>query len=124
MASIHSRLFAPLQDYDLLPFTAGADYSAGDFVEIGSIRGVVVEDVLSGAEGIAIVGTPACGMLVNKDDSLAVTLGDILYYDATNDEVDKTNTNAFFGYAVAAAADVATTVRAHFTLGHNPLPAA
>ena len=122
--SIHSRLFAPLQDYDLLPFTAGADLTAGAFVEIGSIQGVVVEDVLSGAEGIAIVGTPAVGMLVNKDDNLAVTLGDVLYYDATNDEVDKTNTNPFFGYAVAAALTAATTVRAAFSATSNPLPAA
>lgn len=122
--SIHSRLFAPLQDYDLLSFTAGADLTAGAFVEIGSIQGVVVEDVLSGAEGIAIVGTPAVGMLVNKDDNLAVTLGDVLYYDATNDEVDKTNTNPFFGYAVAAALQAATTVRAAFSATSNPLPAA
>lgn len=122
--SIHTRLFAPLQEYDVLPFTAGGDLVAGAFVEIGSIRGVVVEDVLTGAEGLAIIGTPSCGMLVNKDDSLAVTLGDILYYDATNDEVDKTNTNAFFGYAIAAAADVATTVRAVFSYSRNPLPAA
>lgn len=124
MASIHSRLYAPLQDYDLLPFTAGADYSAGDFVEIGTIAGVVVEDVANGAEGLAIIGTPACGMLVNKDDNLAVTLGDALYYDATNNEVDKTNTNPYFGRAVAAAVLAATTVRAIFTNAANPLPAA
>lgn len=124
MASIHSRLFAPLQDYDVHPFTAGADYVAGDFVEIGQIRGVVVEDVANGAEGLAIVGTPACGMNVDKETSLAITAGDILYYDATNDVVDKTNTNAFFGYAVASAGSSDVLVRARFQHGHNPLPAA
>lgn len=122
--SIHSRLFAPLQDYDIIPFTAGANLTAGAFVEIGSIRGVVVEDVLSGADGLAIVGTPAAGMLVDKDGNLAITLGDVLYYDATNDEVDKTNTNAFFGYATAAALTAAATVRAVFSFSRNPLPAA
>lgn len=124
MANIHGRLYAPLQDYDLMPFTAGADLTAGTFVEVGSIVGVVVEDVLSGAEGLLIIGTPAAGMLVTKATSLAITLGDVLYYDATNNRVNKTNTNPFFGYAAAAAASDATTVKVIFTKGANPLPAA
>lgn len=124
MANIHGRLYAPLQDYELLPFTAGADLTAGTFVEVGSIVGVVAEDVLNGAEGLLIVGTPAAGMLVTKATSLAITLGDVLYYDATNNRVNKTNTNPFFGHATAAAASDATTVKAVFTMGANPLPAA
>lgn len=120
--SIHSRLYAPLQDYDLLPFTAGADLTAGTFVEVGSIVGVVVEDVLNTAEGLLIIGTPADGMLVTKATSLAITLGDALYYDATNNRVNKTDTNPFFGFATAAAASDATTVKAIFTKAANPRP--
>lgn len=124
MANIHGRLYAPVQDYEIIPFTAGADLTAGTFVEVGSIVGVVVEDVLNGADGLLIVGTPAQGMLVTKATSLSISAGDILYYDATNNRVNKTNTNPFFGFATAAAASDATTVKAMFQHGRNPLPAA
>lgn len=38
---------------DTVEFTAGADYSAGDGVVIGTVFGVVVNDVANGAKGLA-----------------------------------------------------------------------
>ena len=46
-----------------------------------------------------------------KDDNLAITQGDQLYWDTVNDEVDKTNTNVPCGKAYASALLAGTEVQ-------------
>lgn len=49
--------------------------------------------------------------LMAKEAPLVITKGDKVYWDATNNNIDKTNTNKPFGFCVEDAASAATTVK-------------
>ena len=81
---------------------------AFDVDEGGDPIGVALGDILDGATGelaICEVWTLA------KEAPLVITQGDQVYWDATNENVDKTNTNIPCGKAYASAVSAATTVQ-------------
>ena len=101
-----------VQDGKYLDFTAAADVDSGDLVEVGSLHGVAVTDVASGAKGVlAMEGVFTLPKLVGGGDAVAAA-GDPVYFSAgsvTGD--DDTGSNLLVGYALAAAAQAVATVQ-------------
>ena len=93
-----------------MPYTnsTGGDIAGGTVIEFAAMIGVALGDILDGATGelaICEVWTLA------KEAPLVITQGDQVYWDATNENVDKTNTNIPCGKAYASAVSAATTVQ-------------
>ena len=89
-------------------FIADADYVSGDVVVVGDLIGIVSYDVLTGEEGeMSLTGVYE----LPKEAALVIADGDVVYFDTTAKEVDKTNTNEELGVAFAAAAGADSTVR-------------
>lgn len=98
-----------VQPGNVMPYTnaTGAAITANTVVELPAMIGVALGDIAIGATGtlaITEVWTLA------KDATVAIAQGDQLYWDATSNSVDKTNTNIPCGKAFAAAAETDTTV--------------
>lgn len=94
---------------DVLPLTPAADVASGVGYLFGtSLFGVAATDVASGAEGAFTV---AGVVEIAKTSALAISVGDRLFWDATNKVVNKTLTSQqCVGIAVAAAANPSATV--------------
>ena len=93
-----------------MPYTnTGASIIAKNtVVAFGGMIGITLGAIAVGATGeLAISEVWA----LPKDDNLAITQGDQLYWDTVNDEVDKTNTNIPCGKAYASALQAATEVQ-------------
>lgn len=96
--------------------TPGSAVTAGDVIEFTGSVGVAIDDIASGATGALLMR----GVVeLPKDNNLVITQGDAVYWDATNDEVDKTNTNIPCGIAWTSEVLAATTVQV--SLGHGAL---
>lgn len=90
----------------VLKFTAGADYSAGAVIQVGAAMraGVVVRDVVSGAEGDYYDS----GLFyVKKDEATAFALGQEVFWDTSDNELNTTGDfpMGVVVYAAAAASD-------------------
>jgi len=96
-----------VQPGDSLTFpVAGAALTAGDWLVVGAILGVVKEDAASGAPYTIQVR----GVFRNapKTTGAAWTVGDVLYWETTGPSFTKTASgNTEKGYAAAAAASAA-----------------
>ena len=98
-----------LQKGETLSLAPGAAVASGIGYLFGTaLFGVAKEDVASGVagpfltEGIVTIG---------KTSALAITAGDVLYWDATNKVVNKTTlSQRAVGIAVADAANPSSTV--------------
>jgi len=100
-----------IQEGAVITWTNGlsADVAAGDVVLIGNQVGVALGDIADGAIGEVAIEEV---FEVPKNNSLVVSQGDILYWDATDEEMNKTEADNYLaGIAVAAAAETATTVK-------------
>ena len=88
--------------------TGGTTITKDTVIVFGAMIGIALGNIAAGATGelaIAEVWT------LPKDDALAITQGDQLYWDTVKDECDKTNTNLPCGKAYATAAEAATEVQ-------------
>lgn len=101
---------AYVQDGTVLTLAPGAAVSAGVGYLFGAaIFGVAVENVANGADGAFITEGV---VTIAKTSALAIAVGDRLFWDATNKEVNKTSTaQQQVGVAVAAAANPSSTVK-------------
>ena len=99
-----------VQEGKVMPWTNGtsADVTAGTVVVVGTLVGVVLGDVADGAEGEVAIGEV---WTVAKETSLVIDQGDSVYWDDTNNRIDKTDTNVYAGKAFAGAVSAATTVQ-------------
>ena len=97
-----------IQSGDTLTLTAPYAVSSGGGALVGSIFGIAVSDVASGASGeFAVEGV----FTVAKTSALAISVGDLLYWDDTNKCVNKTSSaQKLVGTAVSAAANPSSTV--------------
>jgi predicted RecA/RadA family phage recombinase len=104
------------QDGDVLTLTPGANVAAGVGYLFGtSLFGVAVADVASGSPGAFITD----GVVeIAKTDSLAIAVGDRVFWDATNKCVNKTTTSQqCVGICVEAVAVTAGIVKVKIKLG-------
>lgn len=106
-----------VQEGRVIPFTAAADVVSGQVVVVGSLVGVSMTDVASGATGqLAIEGVfdiPAA--------TAAITVGAPVYWDADGNPVGGTEgsgaatatstDNTLMGHAIAAKGATVGTVR-------------
>lgn len=93
-----------------MPYTNGGSttITSGTVVEFTGMVGVSLGDIAAGDQGELAV----CEVWeLAKEAPLVITQGDQVYWDATNDNVDKTNTNIPCGKAYASAASADTTVQ-------------
>jgi len=89
-------------------YTAGANKTAGDVEELADCIGVWLDTTASGGLGpLLLMGE----VVLAKEAGVAFTLGDKLYWDTTNNNLDKTKTNTPCGIATADAASADTTAR-------------
>lgn len=97
-----------VQRGDALSIPAPADVDSGDVVISGSIIGVAAGDAVSGAT----VDIATSGVFeLPKVSALAISVGDIVYYDAATSLVNKTSSgNTKVGVAVTAAANPSASV--------------
>lgn len=89
--------------------STGADVAGGDPVKIGDLIGVALEDIPSGKSGTV----SANGVFeVPAVNDAAIGQGAKVYYDASTGKMTPTATgNTLAGFAWAAKAQTATTVR-------------
>ncbi len=97
-----------VQRGDTLDVTAAAAVASGDVVVIGSIIGVSnVDAEIGDSFALDVVGV----FTLPKTSALAISVGDVLYYDAANKVVNKTASgNTKIGVAVTAAANPSASV--------------
>lgn len=106
-----------IQRGDEIDYTAGSDIAAGALVLVGDKPGVAKFAIPNGATGaLSMRGV----FDVAQDGAAAVSVGDKIYWDATEGKATKTAStgsggdtvyNTRIGVAVAAAASGADTVR-------------
>lgn len=97
-----------VQRGDVLTIPAPYNVSSGGGALVGSIFGVAAGDALSGASvDLATTGV----FTLPKVDALAVSIGDVIYWDNSAKNVNKTSSgNTKIGVAVTAAANPSATV--------------
>jgi len=96
-----------LTEGKVIPFTAGANLTAGDLVAIGSLVGIVCNTVASSAKGEAALK----GVYNVPKEADEIAVGAVLYLNAGNKTATTTvGSNKVIGYAWAAAGTAATTV--------------
>jgi predicted RecA/RadA family phage recombinase len=99
-----------VQEGAVMPWTngTGGDISSGDVVLVGTRVGVALGDIADGDDGqVAIEGV----FEVAKAAPLVISQGDLLYWDAADENFNKTDTdNTLAGFAFADAASADTTV--------------
>ena len=97
-----------IQPGSTVTVAAPADVLSGAGVLVGSIFGVAAVSALSGADvEIKVDGVYE----LPKTSALAISVGDLIYWDNTAKVVNKTNTNKLVGVAVSAAANPSDTVK-------------
>ena len=97
-----------VQPGDCLTIPAPADVLSGAVVISGAIIGIAAGDALSGTD----VDVETRGVFtLPKVSALAISVGDILYFDSATKLVNKTASgNTRIGVAVSAAANPSGTV--------------
>lgn len=97
-----------IQKGNTIDYTAAAAIAAGDVVSLGSRIGVAAGDIPAGAVGaLSVEGV----FEIDKTASLAIAVGDAVYFNAASKNVTKTNSDVPAGWAVAAATAADTVVR-------------
>ena len=99
-----------LYNGDTLPLTPAADVASGvEYLFGAALFGVAVADVASGTEGAFLTKGV---VTIGKTSALAITIGDRLFWDATNKVVNKTSAGQqCVGVAYSAAANPSATVQ-------------
>lgn len=93
-----------------MPYTngTGSAIAKGTVIEFAAMIGIALGDIANGSVGELAISEV---WSIKKEAPLVITQGDQVYWDATNDNVDKTNTNIPCGKAYASAASADTTVQ-------------
>jgi len=87
---------------------AGAAVVAGEFDVVNDVNGFHLAIAAVGDESTLIV--QAEKVKCPKQASLAINEGDVVYWDNTAKEIDKTNSNILAGFCVRRAAQADTHV--------------
>jgi len=104
-----------IADGQTVDYTSGATIAAGDLVVVGGLVGVAIDDMVSGDVGVVRI---AGVVEVDKQASLVVAQGDLLYCDATSGELDKTAASqTLAGTAFSAEIAGTSTVKVILNVG-------
>jgi predicted RecA/RadA family phage recombinase len=102
------------QNGDFISFTAAATIASGQLVRVGGLFGIAVTGVANGTEGtLAMEGCFTVPKTAGAGTAIAV--GGPAYFDVSEAAVGQVNgstesaANPLCGYAIAAAADGATS---------------
>jgi predicted RecA/RadA family phage recombinase len=107
-----------VQAGETVTVTAPYTTTSGQGVLVGSLFGVAANDISNGVAGEIITQ----GVVdIAKTSALAISAGDLLYWDDANRCVNKTATaQALVGVALAAAANPSATVRMRLNGAFQP----
>jgi len=112
-----------IQDGETLEYTnAGSAIASGDVVVVGKLVGIAATDIAA-STGVGTVYLEGV-FNVPKNNSLAITQGDQVFWDASPGEVTKTATDYPMGTAHEDAAADATTVNVKLAAGVDSTPQA
>ncbi|MEB3277211.1 MAG: capsid cement protein [Cyanobacteriota bacterium] len=101
-----------VQSGEYLEITASADIDSGELVQYGSLHGVAVADIANGAKGnIHLEGVYTLPKLVAASADACTAGGPVYFSSGSVSGSDSSGTRKLVGYAVAAAAQAATTVQ-------------
>jgi len=100
---------------DIVEYVPATDVAAGDVVVINNLIGVATRPITAGTRGnIALAGV----FEVVKDSATVFNMGDLAYWDATNNKAVTTDgggANKLLGKVIADAPANTTTVRIRMT---------
>ncbi len=117
MAETGLRLRCPMSQCKTIKFTAPTGGKvAGQLYAVGSLVGVVVEDVDAGEEGVLIYSAPKVIVDARQGTSYVFTAGDKVYYRSAGPDVTPASTgNTLIGRALedTAAADEEVLIDLH-----------
>jgi len=100
-----------VQPGDYIEITAGATIASGDLVQFGSLHGVAVTDIANGANGILCrKGVFTLPKLTAASADACTAGGPVYFSSGSVSGSDSSGTRKLVGYAMAAAAQAATTV--------------
>jgi predicted RecA/RadA family phage recombinase len=102
-------------DGETVNWTTTGAVALGDVIELPAMIGIALAAATGSGEVIplAVVGV----WQLTKETGIAIAIGDKVYWDATNDRVDKTNTNIPCGMAMSAQGSADTTVEVAINFG-------
>jgi predicted RecA/RadA family phage recombinase len=101
-----------VQDGKYIEFTAGATITSGQLVQVGDLHGVAVTDVANGATGIlALEGVFTLPKLTAASGDATTAGGPVYFSSGSVSGTDSSGARKKVGYALAVAAQAATTVR-------------
>lgn len=101
-----------VQDGKYIEFTAGATITSGQLVQVGDLHGVAVTDVANGATGVmALEGVFTLPKLTGAAGDATTAGGPVYFSSGSVSGTDSSGTRKKVGYALAVAAQAATTVR-------------
>ena len=101
-----------VQNGDYIEFTAGADVTSGQLVQGGDLHGVSMTAVANGAKGIlALEGVFTLPKLTGAAGDATTAGGPVYFSSGSVSGSDSSGTRKKVGYALAVAAQAATTVQ-------------
>jgi len=101
-----------VQNGDYIEFTAGADVTSGQLVQVGDLHGVSMTAVANGAKGIlALKGVFTLPKLVAAAGDATTAGGPVYFSSGSVSGSDSSGTRKKVGHALAVAAQAATTVQ-------------
>ena len=105
---------AYVSDGNSIRHIAGAAITSGEVIEYADCVGVAAA---AAAIGATVTVHVEGEFTLAKETGVAFTVGDKLYWDATNNNLDKTDTNIPAGICTEAAASGATTAKVKLVPG-------
>lgn len=100
----------------VIPYTAAATITYLEVLEFANSIGIALAAAVSG-DVISVDMGGAVEYDLPKETGVVIAVGDQVYWDATNDNVDKTITNIPCGLATEAALSGDTSVRVMLNQG-------
>ena len=101
-----------VQNGDYITITAGADIASGQLVQFGDLHGVAVAAIANGAQGeIALKGVYTFPKLTGAAGDATTAGGPVYFSSGSVSGTDSSGSRKKVGYAMAVAAQAATTVQ-------------
>jgi len=104
-----------IQRGEMIDITLGGTVTKGDVFEGTGAIGVYMDSGVSGDTVPVFIGPGVVEL--TKETGVVFTQGDLLFWDAANNRLDKTVTNIFAGIAANDVASGVLLARVHLNMG-------